>query len=526
MKNVLLIGLDGVNWRILDEAINAGVMPCLQGLRTDGAWGSLKSTIPTITPAAWGSFQTGVLPGLNNVFDFSYFDRSSCKKRYVTSNMLQKTIWQFVSEAGGNVSVVNVPMTYPPYQVNGYMVSGITTPSEKCNFTYPKKFKEEIYSNIPDYHIFTLKNTSKDFLHKDIKPFVAELKQIIDNRAKLAKLVINKQPHNIFMVQFQATDVLQHVLWIYLDRNSPVFSKTQFDYILREFYGYIDSKIAEIIEEFRKINGDDFLTLLLSDHGFESHICRFNLGNWLVENNYIALSKQRPPYIKTITRFFKLGNLSRALIGEEKTKLIEYKMGLIKKNIDWGNSSAISIGRSGEGYIYILEADFQKRQELISEIKNKLKKIEYKGQRLIEKIATPPQLYGTECSDIFPDLILIPVSGFSFTGDVQQGCGLFSPVTAEKDFHLGKHHIDGFFVANGNDIVSKKVSANIIDLMPTMMDYLEIPVPDYIQGKSIDIFNYNIIHKTSNQGLRLIDKSNVSDENSDIEKRLNDLGYM
>ena len=526
MKKVFIIGIDGGQWDIINSAIEKGYMPTLKSLKANGCHGKLKSTVPTITPAAWGSFQTGVSPALNGVFDFSFFDRKCLKKRYVTSDMLQKTIWRFVSEAGGKVSSINVPMTFPPYPINGYMISGITTPSENSNFTFPIELKEEIKDKISDYHIFTLRNTQKEFIHRDIDSFIQDLKNIISNRTELAKLIIRKQTHNLFMVHFQASDVLQHILWPYLDTQNPLFSKDKYDKILKEFYSYIDSKIHETIQEFKKKNTDDFATVVLSDHGFESHLCRINIGNWLVENNYTKIKSKKTSLLKKLTRKLRIGKILKKIIGEKTTLSIEKKVGIRKELIDWKATSAISIGRSGEGYVYVLEDRPEIKDKLIEEISLKLASLSYRGTKVVNNIFKPENLYGVKCPENFPDLMIIPESGFSFTGNIQLNEGLFSPVTIDKDFHMGKHHIDGIFIAEGKDVKNCEIEANITDIMPTILNYLDIASPQYIQGNKLDIFNFNLNDKKSDIQLSEVICPQDSEEDSDVEKRLSDLGYL
>ena len=64
------IGLDGAAWHLLDPLLTAGVMPRLAALNARGAWGSLKSTVPTYTPPAWTSAATGVNPGRHGIYGF------------------------------------------------------------------------------------------------------------------------------------------------------------------------------------------------------------------------------------------------------------------------------------------------------------------------------------------------------------------------------------------------------------------------------------------------------------------------
>lgn len=136
-KKILIIGIDGGTWTILRPAMDAGFMPNLKELIDSGASGILESTMPAITPAAWGAFQTGSNCAVNGVFNFAYWDKKDNKTHLITSATFPPTIWELASKAGKRVGCLNVPMTYPPREVNGCVVTGLLTPSLESNFTYP-----------------------------------------------------------------------------------------------------------------------------------------------------------------------------------------------------------------------------------------------------------------------------------------------------------------------------------------------------------------------------------------------------
>lgn len=56
---VMVIGIDGASWNVLNAMMHAGVMPTLKRLVETGISGGLTSTIPPTSPPAWTSFMTG-----------------------------------------------------------------------------------------------------------------------------------------------------------------------------------------------------------------------------------------------------------------------------------------------------------------------------------------------------------------------------------------------------------------------------------------------------------------------------------
>ncbi len=72
---VLVLGLDGVTWDILDPLISEGHLPNLARLRETGASGSLDSVFPPLSPVAWTGVMTGKNSGKHGVFEFLEYGR-------------------------------------------------------------------------------------------------------------------------------------------------------------------------------------------------------------------------------------------------------------------------------------------------------------------------------------------------------------------------------------------------------------------------------------------------------------------
>ncbi len=144
-KRVFIIGLDGATFDVLNPLMAAGRMPNLKQLIDTGTSGILYSTKPPITPAAWTTFMTGKGPGRHGIVDFEKYDVKTNRLSFnSTYEIREKTIWEMLSEKGFHVGSINLPMTYPPRRVNGFMISGFETPNTETDFTFPPELKMEI----------------------------------------------------------------------------------------------------------------------------------------------------------------------------------------------------------------------------------------------------------------------------------------------------------------------------------------------------------------------------------------------
>jgi len=149
---VLIIGLDGVTWDVLDDAVLSQHMPQLYHLKQSGTQGVLESTVPAVTPAAWTTCTSGCQPfrhGLVNFHQYAFSDNSY----YYTHSGVVKVpgLWHYLGDQGYHVASINVPMTFPVYPVNGFMISGLGCPGPKSEFVHPAWFKEVLLRAIPDY---------------------------------------------------------------------------------------------------------------------------------------------------------------------------------------------------------------------------------------------------------------------------------------------------------------------------------------------------------------------------------------
>lgn len=542
---ILIIGIDGGSWTILKPAVDNGYMPFLQNAMAEGTWGVLESTIPAITPAAWGAFQTGRNPGSTGVFEFLWWDRKTKKYGYANSTCLDRTIWEIFSDAGKKVVAINVPMTYPPKTINGVMITGLMTPSMNSEFTYPSAFKKELLDCIPGYCIFnTLTNIPrKPIRHEHETKFIHNLIQMLEYRTQAACMLIQKQAWDLLMVHFQATDVLQHQFWKYIDPEHPDFSPDKQDWVLGAFYRELDRRIERVYKCFQTAIGKAPLLMVISDHGFESHHRRFNLINWLAEKEYLCFDQYelKKMSLKNIVR--KCLPTVRRFSSDKLFRKILRTFRFDTIPVVWEKTRAFTCGCSnGEGAIYLLTTDADEREELIRTLSKELLDIKdpENGSRIVKKIHRKEDIYSGERMDQMPDLILEPEETYSFTVKYQPGKALFTFVKQDNIINIGKHHKEGIIVMKGPGIKKRdNIRLHITDVLPTILSYSGIQAEGNFDGTvCLDIFEDSL--KAELSQIKQMNKSPVYEQKKQaaddgvfspkdkmaIEQRLRDLGYL
>ncbi len=283
-KKVVVIGLDGappelIFGRWLDE------LPTLKRLTSNGIYGRLESTIPSITCPAWASMVTGRNPGRLGIYGFrnrvryDYGDMSFVDSSWVK----EQNVWDVLARCGMRSILLGIPPTYPPRPVNGLLVSCLLAGDTSGAYTFPDGFKKEV-EDISGGYILDV----KDFRTGEKGAVLNSIYRMTGRRFRLARTLLGKKDWDFFMLVEMGTDRVQHAFWRFFDREHPRYCPdTEFSDAILDYYRYLDREISGILD----VVGDDVTFLVVSDHGakrFEGGIC---VNEWLIANGYLRLKE-------------------------------------------------------------------------------------------------------------------------------------------------------------------------------------------------------------------------------------------
>src|SRR5207249_5014379 len=69
-SRVVLVGIDGADWDVIDGLVARGRVPNLARLKREGAWARLRSSVPMLSPLLWTTVATGKTPDRHGINDF------------------------------------------------------------------------------------------------------------------------------------------------------------------------------------------------------------------------------------------------------------------------------------------------------------------------------------------------------------------------------------------------------------------------------------------------------------------------
>lgn len=555
-ERVFVIGLDGATFDLILPWVKEGRLPSLSYLMENGVYGELRSTVPILTPPAWSSFMTGKNPGKHGIIGFFTRENGSYVVKVMNStHMSAKEMWTILSENGKKVGLLNVPLTYPPKRVNGFMITGMMTPPESENFTYPPLLKEEVKKVVGE----TTLDPLFTYLERE-EVFINEVFSSTEKLAKISLFLIEKHEPDLFVVVFNGTDYIQHRFWKYMDPKHPEYKTEKAMKFRKRIIRYYE-RIDEILGNFLKMADVRTTVIVMSDHGAGPLHKYIHVNSWLIQTALLKLKKRR---ITKIRRFLyrvgfnpeKIFNalLSIRLLGNVRiktnrtnTKLrsILNKLFMSFSDADWPNTKAYSIG---SGLIYInlkgrepLGAvnpgqEYEKLRKQIAAHLYRLKDPET-GEFVIEKVYRKEEIYTGPHMNAFPDIVFIPKPGYMTFEEYEFAAS--SVITRTKAISA-THRLNGILLMKGPGIrrgIYLK-NANIMDLAPTILHVLGLPVPTDMDGRVLDEaltashlrsnpIRYAEEAKDGTQ-LLLTKEAEVysSEDEEEIKSRLRGLGYI
>lgn len=508
-RRLLLIGLDGATFDLLRPWMEAGHLPNLKRIAEEGVSGELASTVPPTTPPAWSSCVTGKNPGEHGIFDFRESPLLDSRRPLVSGASVKAVkLWQIINRTGGKVGVMNVPITYPPEPVDGFMISGMMTPGPDADYTFPADLKAELLGAIGDYVVNVDIPRYDVELKEDALAFLRDIRHSFEKRRDALFYLMEHKEWAFLMAVFILTDRVQHLFWKYLDPGEPLHDTDRGRFIRKEvveIYRTMDDMFGHLLDGRLP---DDVDLLIMSDHGFGPTHDWFNVNSWLMDQGllepmpgtmfkkrlfYAGMTLNESAFVKKLVPDAIQGKVRRKIRGGRST--LGSSKSDIESVIDWSRTRAFfaSIPAQGvfinvkkEGTPGIVEPG-KEYEEVRALIKSKLLEIvdPCSGERLVEWVADREEVYSGPQTVYAPDVL------FKARNYAALGRQLFGPkkwIRTSRAAPNGFHRPNGIFLALGEGIrAGERIEgAAIIDIAPTVLHAMGLPVPDDMDGRVLE----------------------------------------
>jgi predicted AlkP superfamily phosphohydrolase/phosphomutase len=552
---VWVIGLDGASFELIRPWVKAGELPTFERLMHGGAHGVLRSPVPQ-SPPAWASFITGCNPGKHGLYEWTQPRRGSYEVDLACGAMCRsQTLSHILSEQGRTVGVVNVPMTYPPEDVNGFMISGFDTPYGNTKFTYPPDLYDELQRHWNHYTILPI------IVGVPLRQTAQNFHETINQREQVMYFLMERYDPEFFMLVFNATDSLQHLcLQSYSDngRNAAQLE------CLRSIYKRLDAVLAGLIEKLP----DDTSLLVVSDHGGRPLRSYIHLDHWLAQQGWLRYASDSPALANQRRRARLVGGamtMLKAAIPQGLKARLRTSMGNLHTRmekaataslLDWAHTKAYSASSQG---VYInlkgrqphgtVEPgrEYEDLQQRITEALMKLRDPN-DGEPVVARVYKKEELFRGPYLDLAPDLYIHwrEDAYLSWSNTSCSDSQLFTPPRALEmedivpdegsGTRIGCHRQEGILLMYGDKVRSgiRIENAQIVDVAPTILALMGEPIPMEMDGRALTealeevYLNAVPFHRVAGRDKKSLDKEfTYSDEESKlVEERLRELGYL
>jgi predicted AlkP superfamily phosphohydrolase/phosphomutase len=564
---LMVIGLDGATFDLIDAFIEAGELPNLERLVSQGTRALLRSTIPPATFPAWTSFATGVNPGKHGIFDFTRMKSKSYGMEFSNSTHRKyPAFWEVLGKLGKRVCVVALPGTYPPEKVNGIMISGFDSPVATgidASFVYPKELFRELNSK---FGRFPFADFQELVIEKGWHDLAFEkLLSGLKRKKDIALHLFKKEKWDLFLFLFGESDTVSHHFWCAFDEASPRFVPelaSKHREAIKKIYRELDNAIGELVE----VAGDEYHLLIASDHGSGGSGDKiFYINRWLEKEGFLIFRRTGGAFSRNIDSLKKaamhlippraqewllrspLKQLAANLEAESRFGMIDWeKTQAFSEELNYAPSIRInSKGERPKGIVR--ESQYQ---SLCSEIIQKLTELEdpFTKRRIVKRVHPREELYSGPFVPEAPDLVLELEldNGYSYsclkTSPLEN---LFPLRKMEKWEHIGakgrslngSHRPEGILILKGEGVRPgfHLEKAEIIDITPTVYYLFGIEIFKDMDG-SVLISAFEEEHKGRNRvkhaetaggfGFKVRERPYSGKEAREVEERLRALGYL
>ena len=274
-----------------------------------------------------------------------------------------------------------------------------------------------------------------------------------------------KEPWDFFALHEIGPDRIHHTFWKYFDERHPRYeANTAYRTLVEDYYALLDQEVGRLISEV----GDDVRVFVLSDHGSQAMQGCFCINQWLITKGFLTLRGPRPAPGTPLE----------------------------KADIDWPKTYAWGAG----GYYARIFYNIRGREpqgllqpsdvpEFESRFTRELETVRRPdGQPLGVDARIPGKIYREVRGDA-PDLMIyFGNATWRSAGTIGYNSLFLDENDTGPDDSV--HSFDGIYVVDrprdGAGVLGP--TENLIDIGPTILSLMGVPIPADVQGRPIARF--------------------------------------
>jgi len=510
-RRLLMLGLDSIDWFLLNEWAADGHLPILRQLLDDSQQLLCTESNRPLPGSVWTDIATGVSAGHHGYVDLTHLTPNSYgSDRIDASRLSALPFYRELSDAGIRCAIVDFPIDYLLPDFNGLQIVDWGTEFKLGEFgVNVPGLAAELDSRYGSHPLTNYDRTSLGL--SDLLALKHKLLRGIEVKRRFAVDLLRRREHDFVFYNFAELHKAGHFFWKFHDRQHPDFTdrEPQLQHALREVYADMDRAIGSVLEQLG--SSDDLI--LVTDRGMYADY----RGDHLIEKVLLKLELAVPrgPSHENRgeswrTRLLNQREMRKALrfVGQKllpesmRQALLPFHRAAVGESapLDWRKTHVYAMPSVGNSHLRVNLAGREplgvvtpgaEFQAVVAQTTAHLRGLinPATGEPAVQEIYFPSKQFAGPRSSELPDIAIVWNPNSPITALTSAAMGTISGKSTEG--RTGNHRPDGFALFSGASWSARKnvLNGDPRQIAPTILEHFGVTPPAYYEKKSIALEN-------------------------------------
>jgi predicted AlkP superfamily phosphohydrolase/phosphomutase len=490
---VLFIGLDSAESTLIERWADEGRLPAVAELYERGAVYQLDNCWRTLPTAVWPELTTGLSPGKVGLF----FAPRQLHTGEIEPRRVEKAevdpmgFWTVASAAGKRVAAIDLPWTVPPDDLNGIFLGEWGTHDRWFGTgCFPLDLAEEIHERHGNFPVGLCDDDYGDSI-AERERLATDLIDAVGYETSLFLDLLGRESWDLFACAFGQFQCVGHNFWEFMEAGDPVPAT------LQDAMVAVASKVDEGIAALREAAGDGAASVVVASHGMGPLVggpqllseVLVRLGAGSGKGPAAQIRSRLPPGVRGTVRKLTPPLLRRRL---------QQAAGSLPAPLASSDTRAIALPADVNGFVRLnLEgrepngavAPGAEAEAELAMIRTALLELEVpaSGERMVKEVLSAREAFGSNHHPDVPDLMVRFRSDLgtldSCTSKRVGRITIPHRVAKRSGDHTGGARL--WLAGDGIEPIDAPGNAHALDVAPTILSLLGVPVPAEFDGRPI-----------------------------------------
>lgn len=498
---VIFIGLDAAEATLVERLAAEGRLPAFARLAAEGSGASLGNSLESLPGAIWPELTMGRSGGkVGQFFHPRQLHTGETRLRQIEADEVDPAsyYWSIASRHGRRVAVVDQPQAVLNPKLNGVQL--LEWGLHDRNFeiqAHPPELLDELRARYGNHPV-----DSCDTIHGRTQAGYERLVDLlfegVEKKEALLLDVLGRENWDLFVCALGETHCVGHQLWHYFEAaeaGDPSVPKK-----LAEAIPAVYERVDEAVGKLLDAAGENATALVVLSHGMGHYIGGYQLLPELLVRLGAGSGRGRLASMRSRLPTGLRATIRRFVPGRSRQRLQEVA-GSLPWPLESSSTRAIAVPNNRVGAIRLnlrgreplgciepgAEAD-----SVLAELRSELQELEdpASGERIVDRVITAEEAFGADRHSDVPDLMVV----FRTDLGTIESCRskrvgiLTQRLDSPNTPRTGDHTVESRLWAMGPDIPRGgqfPAGANVLDIAPTVLGLLDVPVPDSLDGRQL-----------------------------------------